>query len=175
MLDKIRSALIGVSLFVILALGGLYMYVQIKGGDGLLGNEEGSLEPTNFSTLSHTTSDDGFLLCSPDICPNAEIDEIPETFQLSAAKLRQLVADFTDNYSNINTLSFNFAANQFEFTEKLPGKPFPTVVSVKIIEVTPYSSQLVIYAYRPVGDTSKAQNRETVERWLSLMQADAAS
>lgn len=175
MLDKIRSALIGISLFVILALGGLYMYVQIKGGESFFGNNDGTLEATDFQTLVHPNDHNGFLVCSPDICPKAEIDEIPETFQISASKLRQLVADFTDNYSNINTLSFNFGTNQFEFTEKLPGKPFPTVISVKINELTPYSSQLIIYAYKPVGDSSRQQNRETVERWISLLRTAANS
>lgn len=170
MLDKIRSALIGVSLFVILALGGLYMYVQVKGGGSFFTSEEGTLEATNFATLIHPNDYEGFLVCTPDICPKAEIDEIPETFQLSPAKLRQLVADFTDSYHNINTLSFNFATNQFEFTEKLPGQPFPTVISVKIVEVTPYSSQLVIYAYKPVGSSSHEKNRNTVERWIGLLQ-----
>lgn len=175
MLDKIRSALIGASLFAILALGGLYMYVQIKGGESIFGNTEGTLQPTNFSTLNHPNEHEGFLVCVPEECPKAEIDEIPIIFKLSAPDLRQLVADFTDSYSNINAINFDFAKNQFEFTEKRPGKPFPTVVSVKIVAVTPYSSQLMMYAYKPVGETSRQQNQETVERWISLIYASATS
>ncbi len=175
MLDKFRSVLIGVSLFVIAALGGFYLYVQAGGGESLLGSKEGTLVATDFSTLEYPNNYNGYLLCSNDDCPVANSDDNSPVFDLNVSGLRQLIADYADSYKAIKTRSFDFRINQFEFTEKLPGQTFPTVISVKIVQETPYTSKLIIYAYKPVGSSAKNAQKETVERWISLLQTKAPS
>ncbi|TNE62266.1 MAG: hypothetical protein EP335_13285 [Alphaproteobacteria bacterium] len=169
MLEKFRSLAMGASLIVVLLGLAAFFLVQIGGGDKLFGGGDGSLEPVNFETLAYSPSDTGYLLCSPDLCQKAEADGNSELFNIDAQKLRTVVADYADHMPTVNTFRFDLITNQFDFTERLPGESYPSVVSVRITETTPLSSALAIYSYQPVGKSTSADHQERVERWIRLI------
>lgn len=169
MLDRFRSIVVGLSLIVIVALVSLYLVVQIGGGEDIFGESEGSLPPVDFGQLAYSADDNGYLLCPPDACGNAVADGVPPLFSVDAGRLRQLLVDFADSNPTVNTFRFDLRANQFDFTEKMPGQPFPAVVTIKIIEVDAYSSTAAIYSRQPVGSSDKADHMERVTRWLRVI------
>lgn len=173
MLERFRSVVVGLSLIVLVALVALYMVVQIGGGEDFFGDREGSLPETDFSALVYSVDDNGYLLCPAGTCPAAVADGFAPTFNVDAGRLRQLFVDFADANPTISTFRFDLAKNQFDFTERMPGKPFPAVVTVKIIAVDAYSATAAIYSRQPVGDSSKQDHADRVGRWIGVM-LDAA-
>lgn len=169
MLDKFRSLAVGLSLIVLIGLVGLYFIVQVGGGEDLFGDKDGTLPNIDFATLSYTPDDDGYLLCSADICAAAVPDGVAPVFEVNAAELRQLFVALSDGNPTIQTFRFNLPSNQFDFTERMPGKAFPAVVTVKIIPLDAYSSTAVIYSWQPVGDNDEQGHMDRVARWLRLV------
>lgn len=169
MIERFRSVVVGLSLIVIVALVALYLVVQIGGGDDLFGGREGNLPETDFSTLDYDADDVGYLLCPQELCEQAVPDGTSPVFDVDAGQLRQLFADFADANPTVRTFRFNLPASQFDFTERLPGRTFPAVVTVKIVPVDTYSSTLAVYSRQPVGDSSKEDHTDRVNRWLAVI------
>ncbi len=169
MLDRFRSIAVGLSLIVLVGLLALYFIVQIGGGEDIFGGKEGNLPPVEFNELDYVPENNGYLLCPPDVCGTAIADGVSPEFPVDAGQLRQLLIDFADSNPTIATFRFDLVANQFDFTERLPGQTFPAVVTVKIIPVSAYSSTAAIYSRQPVGDSDKADHADRVNRWLRII------
>lgn len=169
MLERIRSLVVGLSLVVVAAGLAIYFLVQIGGGDSLFGSKDGNLQSTDFVTLSYAPEQNGYLLCNADLCRNATADGNGEIFLRPVSDLRKAVADLADSLPTVKTLKFDLVNNQFEFSERLPGQTFPAVVSVRIDEAAPYTSTLSIYSYQPVGDSTPADHRDRVIRWIQML------
>ncbi|WP_262694216.1 hypothetical protein [Kordiimonas aquimaris] len=169
MLDRFRSIVVGLSMIVLLGLVGLYLFVQVGGGEELFGDNEGSLPVVDFRTLEYSDADNGYLLCSPELCEKAQPDGPSPIFQMDAGRLRQLFADFSDSNPTIKTFRFNLPASQFDFTERLPGETFPAVVTVKIISLDAYTSTAAIYSRQPIGDSNRSDHVERVSRWIKIL------
>ena len=175
MIEKIRSYLLMLSFIVIAGGLMLYMYVLASGGSTLFGDSEGNLEPVNFETLAYTIGDSGYLLCDTAICGQADADGGAEIFTIGISQLRQLIADFSDNQPTIETYNFDFAKNQFDFLERLPGETFPTVIAVQAVPINAFSSKLALYAYKPVGTNSRESNQQRAERWIVNLRERASA
>lgn len=169
MIDRFRSLVVGLSLIVLMGLVALYLIVQIGGGEDIFGEADGSLPAIDFATLDYSTEDNGFLLCQPSLCANAVPDGPGPVFQMDAGRLRQQFADLADSNPTIKTFRFNLPANQFDFTERLPGQTFPAVITVKVIEMDAYTSTVALYSRQPVGDSKKQDHADRVARWIKLL------
>lgn len=169
MLERFRSAAIGLCLLVI--LGGLmaYFIVQSGGGEKLFGGGDGTLPPTDFTVLAEDGTSGAYLLCPEDLCTNALTNGPAAQFPVSAATLRQTVADYADSMPTIRTYRFDPISGQFDFTERLPGQSLPAVITVKVLPDSNYSSRLVIYSRKPLGDNQDGEHQERVERWLRII------
>jgi len=175
MIEKIRSYLLMLSFIVIAGGLMLYMYVLASGDNSLFGDSDGNLQPVDFETLAYAIGDDGHLLCDAGFCGQASADGGAEIFNIGASRLRQLIADFSDNQPTIETHNFNFAKNQFDFLERLPGETFPTVIAVRIEPINAFSSNLMLFAYKPVGSNSRESNQQRAERWMANLQDRATA
>ena len=171
MIEKLRSYLLLLSFIVILGGLMLYMYVLAKGDSDLFGSGSGTLQPVDFETLTYQVGDSGHLLCDQALCGAADADRDAEIFNVDAGRLRQIVADYTDGLPTVETFSFDFKKNQFDFLERLPGETFPTVVTLRILRDTSFSSKLALYSVKPVGSSSVEQHAERAERWLTELHA----
>lgn len=169
MLTKIRSLLLGLSLMTVAALLALYLYVQMGKGEAIFGGSEGTLPPTDFTTLDHPNTQEGYLLCPDDLCAKAMSDGPAPRFNVDAQKLRQAIVDFADGMPTIRTHKFDIRTSQFDFLERLPGETMPTVISVRILPDTAYTSKLAIYSYKPIGELGRESHAERVERWVRLI------
>lgn len=166
MLDRFRSLAVGLSLIVLVGLLGLYFIVQLGGGEDVFGGSEGNLPPVDFTSLDYSPDDNGYLLCPSEACGAAIADGVPPVFPVDAGQLRQLFVGFADSNPTITTFRFDLVSDQFDFTERLPGKTFPAVVTVKFMRVDAYSSTVAIYSRQPVGDSDKEEHSERVARWI---------
>lgn len=169
MLDRFRSLAVGLSLIVLVGLLGLYFIVQMGGGEDIFGGREGNLPPVDFGQLDYSPEDNGYLLCPPEACGSAVADGVSPEFPVDAGQLRQLLADFADSNPTIDTFRFDLSANQFDFTERLPGQTFPAVVTIKVIAVDTYSSTIAVYSRQPVGSSAKSDHSDRVTRWLRVL------
>lgn len=169
MLERFRSAAIGLCLLVI--LGGLvaYFIVQSGGGEKLFGGGDGSLPPTDFTVLAEDGTTGAYLLCPQDLCQSSLANGPAPQFPVSAAILRQTIADYADNMPTIRTFRFDPVSSQFDFTERLPGESLPAVITVKVLPDSNYSSRLVIYSRKPLGENRDGEHQERVERWLRVI------
>lgn len=167
MLDKIRSTLLLTSFLVIAGGLMLYVYILAKGDGDIFGAGDGTLEPTDFTTLSYSLADNGYLLCDAEECPNAESNGNAERFLVDAGRLRQIVADYADLMPTVRTHSFDFRRSQFDFLERLPGETYPTVVVVRILPDGRLNSKLVYYSYKPIGNSTADEHQERAQRWIS--------
>ncbi len=171
MLDKLRSLTVGLSLLVVVAGIAVYLFVQMGGGDRLFGEGDGNLPPVVFEDLAYKPVDVGYLMCPASVCPAAEADAEAELFQVGASELRRTVADFADDLPTIRTFRFDLVTSQFDFTERLPGQGFPAVITVKVLDDTPYSSKLVLYSRQPVGESTSMDHQERLERWVRTIRS----
>ncbi|WCL54997.1 hypothetical protein [Gimibacter soli] len=169
MIDRFRQIAIFVSLIVVVGLVVLYMMVQMGGGDTLFGDREGNLEPVDFATLAYMPDQNGFLMCDEATCTAAAADGPTLRFEADAARLRQVLADFTDDNPTVRTHRFDLATSQFDFLERLPGADFPAVVTVQVIDMGPGLSGLVMYSRQPIGDSSKADHADRMARWSRML------
>lgn len=169
MLDRFRSIVVGLSLIVVVALVSLYLVVQIGGGEDIFGESEGNLPLVQFAELTYNADDNGYLLCPQNVCKQAVADGVAPIFPLDQGRLRQLLVDFADANPTVNAFRFDLRANQFDFTEKMPGQPFPAVVTVKVIGLDTYSSTIAIYSRQPIGSSDKSDHMERVTRWLRVV------
>lgn len=169
MLNKFRSLLLGLSMITIAGLLALYLYVQMGKGEAIFGGSEGTLPPTNFTELQHPIGETGYLLCSAELCSKAEPDGPAPMFDVDATILRQAIVDFTDDMPTIRTHRFDIRNNQFDFLERLPGEHMPTVISVRIIPDTAYTSKIAIYVTKPIGNIGREPHSARAERWVRLI------
>jgi len=169
MLDRFRSLVVGLSLIVVVALIGLYLFVQVGGGEDIFGDSEGSLPSVDFEQLVYNADDNGYLMCPPELCEEAVPDAPSPVFTVSESRLRQMFVAYADDNPTVDTFRFDLMANQFDFTERLPGQTFPAVMTVKIVRVDAYSSTAAIYSRQPVGSSSKSDHAERVSRWLQVI------
>ena len=169
MIDRFRSLVVGLSLIVLMGLVALYLIVQIGGGEDVFGEAEGSLPAVDFATLDYSVEDNGYLLCPANMCQNGIPDGPGPIFQMDAGHLRQQFVNYADSNPTIKTFRFNLPANQFDFTERLPGQIFPAVITVKILAVDAYTSTAAIYSRQPVGDSEKQDHADRVARWLKIL------
>ena len=169
MLERIRGYIFWICGGVVL-LGAIgYIFALTGSGTGFFGDSEGTLAPTDFSTLSFQVGENGYLLCDTLICPNATANSSPANFPGDLRAIRLMIADFADDNPSIRLRSFNPASNQFEFIERSPGRPLPAVISVKLFEAPNITTNLAIYSYQPVGNSSADDHKKRVERWLKLL------
>jgi len=173
MLEKIRSILLFLSVFVIAGGLMLYIYVLSKGDGEIFGGGSGTLPATKFTALTYQSGDKGYLLCDQTLCSNAEADGNSEPFNVSSSRLRQIVADYSDEMPTVETRNFDFKNNQFEFLERMPGETYPTVIVVRIQAGGSYSSKLVIYSFKPVGSSTHEDHQDRIERWLEQLRKRA--
>lgn len=166
MLNKIRSLLLGLSLITIAGLLALYLYVQMGKGEAIFGGGEGTLPPTDFTALAHPNEYEGYLLCDESLCTGSQADGPAATFPVNSTALRQALVDFSDGMPTIRTHRFDIRNNQFDFLERFPGDPMPTVVSVRIIPDTAYNSKIALYIFKPIGDIGKESHPERADRWI---------
>ncbi|GHF17007.1 hypothetical protein GCM10017044_09200 [Kordiimonas sediminis] len=171
MLEKFRSIVIGASVLVVVAGIGFYLFISMGGGSGLVGTEEGNFPSTDFQHLNYSPADTGFLLCDPLECPVAEADGASPVFPVSAQKLRLALLDFTDSQRTIQSRTIDIFNNKFEFTERDPGKQFPAIVSVQILEKGENQSMVLFYSYQPIGDSRSSDHADRSVRWMQMMQA----
>jgi len=171
MFEKVRSAIIGISLIVVMVGIGAYVMVQMGSGESLFGGRGGSLPPVEFKALERPYDEASFLLCDKEMCANAATDGPAPRFEVDAQTLRLALIDFADNMPTVNTFRFDPVANQFDFTERLPGESLPSVITVRIIDVDGYSSKVAVYSRTPVGDSNAASHEERVTRWLRMIES----
>ncbi|NVJ69740.1 MAG: hypothetical protein HWE08_05265 [Alphaproteobacteria bacterium] len=169
MLEKFRSLAIGLCLLAIAAGLAAYFMVQMGSGEKLFGGGSGTLPPVEFESLTYDGTEPGYLLCPDDLCTTATANGPAPRFEVNARTLRLALADYTDNMPTIRTFRFDPAANQFDFTERLPGESFPAVLTVRILDKGPYASELVIYSRKPVGDNEPGEHEKRVNRWINLL------
>ncbi|SDD82251.1 MULTISPECIES: hypothetical protein [Kordiimonas] len=175
MLEKFRSLAIGLCLFVIVIGLAVYFMVQIGGGDSLFGDESGTLETVEFETLPFDGDETGYLLCPGTLCKAATTNGPAARFEVDAGTLRLALADYVDNMPTIRTYSFDPVNNQFDFLERLPGESIPAVLTVRILDIDGYSSSLVIYSRKPIGDSKPGEHEKRVTRWLTILTSRLAS
>ncbi|PCI62580.1 MAG: hypothetical protein COB37_06715 [Kordiimonadales bacterium] len=173
MLDKVRSYLMVISFVVIAGLLGFYLYVLAKGDDLPFGSKKGDLQPAKFETTEYQFGDEGFLLCPAVLCKSADPDGDAEIFNISASKLRQVIADYSDHNPSVELHNFDFGKNQFEFLERSPGETFPTVVSIRVLQDAnlPNSSAVAVFIKKPVGSRIKEKHAARADRWLAQLHA----
>lgn len=169
MLEKFRSLAIGLCLIVIIFGLGAYVMVQTGGGEKLFGGSSGELPPVEFETLAYQGDEAGYLLCPDDLCQAANANGPAISFPVDAQKLRLAIADFSDNMPTIKLFRFDPAANQFDFTERLPGESLPAVLTVRVLPGDNYSSALAIYSRKPVGESEEGEHEKRVSRWVRLL------
>jgi len=175
MLDKFRSFALGASIIIIILGIGAYLMIRMNGGESLLGAREGSLPAVNFSALDYTADQPGYLMCDPAVCPSATPDEAGVAFTVSRQKLRRTLVSFTDNTPTIRTLRMDIIHNQFDFTERLPGESFPSVIAVRILG-TPAgdkaeTASLALYSYSPMGSVTSPDHKARLQRWVRMIKA----
>lgn len=169
MLDRFRSFIIGLSLLVIMALMAMYFIVAVGSGEEIFGDKDGTLPKVDFATLIYSPDFTGYLACDADRCPNSVADSPPPVFEIGAPALRQFLVDFADARPTVDVFRFDLPANQFDFTERLPGQTFPAVITVKIISIDAYRSTALLYSRQPVGDSDKQDHSDRVVRWLAMI------
>jgi len=173
MLEKFRTYLLMISFLVIAGGLMLYIYVLAKGDGEAFGGIKGTLQPTDFTSLTYAVGDSGYLMCSLSLCAAADADADAEPFNLSASKLRQILADYADTSPAVSIHDFDFRNNQYDFVERLPGQTFPNVISVRVIANTDYTSRLAYYSYRPVGSSDAEDHRQNAARWIAELHSIA--
>ncbi len=170
MFEKFRAAALGLSVLVI--LGGILAYIMVQSGGGkILGDRGGNLPPVAFETLERSFDASSFLLCAKTLCLAAEVDGPAQRFEVDVQTLRLAIVDYADNMPTVRTFRFDPVLNQFDFTERLPGETLPAVITVRILDIDPYASELVIYSRTPLGDSSHEDHEERVARWLRLIRS----
>ncbi len=169
MLDQIRGYIFWICGGVVLIGVIAYIFAITGSGTSFFGDSNGTLEPTNFKALNFSLSENGYLLCSKDICPNAKANGQLANFPGDIRRLRLILADFADDNPTIRFRSFNPVTNQFEFSERSPGHPLPAVISIKLIEVANKKTEMAIYTYQPIGDSSLDDHKNRINRWLRLI------
>jgi hypothetical protein len=166
MLDRFRTLIYWACGIVLLV--GVLAYIMVLNGSAssFFDDQRGTLQPTDFGSLSFTPDADGYLLCDPSACPDAEPNGPMPVFPLSPADLRLIFASISDSAPNITLRDFNPATNQLEFIERLASDPLPTVISIRLLERAQSQTAVAIYSYKPVGSSDAKDHQERVERWL---------
>lgn len=169
MFSKLRTIILGLSA-LILAAG--WIYIQTK-NDSAAGSK-GTLQPVDFAALTHKPSDENYLMCDTLLCPNAEADTAPVTLPTDVKTTRSLVAVMIDTSQFLTAHNYDFAINQFDILVKDPRRPFPSVLTLKLFETDWGQTEVIAYAYRPVGDNRKEENILTLRTWTDALAELAA-
>ncbi|UTW54863.1 hypothetical protein [Kordiimonas sp. SCSIO 12610] len=169
MLERIRGYIFWVCGGVVL-LGALgYIFALTGSGQSLFGSNDGTLEPTNFAQLTFSTNENGYLLCNKSTCPNANPNNIAARFLSNIRSIRLNLADYADNNPLVRLRSFDPTNNQFEFLERSPGRPYPAIVSIKLTEAPNQATDIAIYTYQPIGNSTPDDHKDRVEKWLRVL------
>lgn len=161
--EKFRTWVIGLSGVVIVAGLGFWFYVSSSDSSITMGH--GRLKPVDFTSLDYEPKDPGYLLCN-NLCKAADADGSSPILTSMSRDVRQILADMGDQMPGVQIRNFDLAINQFDYTERLPGETFPTVISIRLEDMELGLTLVTIYSYKPVGDSDDLDHKARVERWV---------
>ena len=172
MFEVIRRSAMTLSILVV--VGGLAFYFYAVTG-GSSDWAAGSYEPVRFASLRHNPAGTAFLACSNPACGSTEADTASILLNAPLATVRQQVAQITDTGPRFKMLSFDIVNSQFEIGEQIPGKPFYGIVSVLLLPYGETKTEMIVYAYQPVGAHQKGDNVARADEIIQTIQAQTGS
>lgn len=168
-LEKTRSYILSISLFIVAAGVLAWFYISGEGGSAIRDTHSGNLRVIDFQTLK--TEDDDYLMCAPAACLESEVDAKSDIYNVSRSELSQALFSYTDNNVLIRTYRRDLSLWQFDFTERLNSEKFPHVITVQLIAISPEQSSLNIYSRSELGGSNTIVHKERVDRWLRFMES----
>ncbi len=159
---------IGVSILVV-AFG---IYLMMSGNDSMFSDGDGSIKRIEFSTFIRGEALDDYLICPEDYCTSTRPDAISPEIGQSVNLLRDKLLTFVDSQPNINIHELDPVNQQFTFITHDSSKPFPDVITVRLIALTNNISTMAIYSRTLIGEVRANLNKDRAERWLALLSRD---
>lgn len=153
--------------FVVVAVGA---WLMLGNNDDMLSEDnQGNLEKIDFPTFIRGKALDGYLICPEDYCSATRPDAISPEINQSARILRDRLLDFADSQQNISMKELDPVNQQYSFLAHDSSKPFPDVITVRIISISENWSSVAIYSRTLIGEVRSNLNKTRSERWLSLL------
>jgi uncharacterized protein (DUF1499 family) len=137
---------------------------------GLFGSPD--LGPVEFTTLRRRTTPNDALICSADICPQAQPDAEPPVFPVPSAHLRSLVSEAA--LAEPGTSLIDKGPQQDRYLVRTRFMRFPDTVVVQVFDRGEDASTLALYSRSQVGSSDFGVNKRRLERWVARIGALAA-
>jgi uncharacterized protein (DUF1499 family) len=137
---------------------------------GLFGSPD--LGPVEFATLRRRSTPNDSLICSADLCPQAQPDAEPPVFPLPGANLRNIVAEVA--LAEPGTSLLDQGQEQDRYLVRTRLMRFPDTVVVQVLDRGEGSSTLALYSRSQVGSSDFGVTRRRIERWVARIGALAA-
>ncbi|MDF2973936.1 MAG: hypothetical protein K0R61_4386, partial [Microvirga sp.] len=137
---------------------------------GLFGSPD--LGPVEFATLRRRTTPNDALICSADICPQANPDAESPVFPVASARLRSLVTEVA--LAEPGTRLHDKGQEQDRYLVRTRFMRFPDTVVVQVFDRGEDASTLALYSRSQVGRSDFGVNRRRIERWVARIGTLAA-
>lgn len=127
---------------------------------------EPDLGPVDFGSLRRPKVPNNALAAPPSVCGHARADIIPPDFDVSAARLRAIVAEVAAEEPNTELVHADPKNEQDRYVVRSRVLRFPDTVDVKVIDRGAGRSTLAIYSRSQVGKADFGVNRKRLRRWI---------
>jgi uncharacterized protein (DUF1499 family) len=123
------------------------------------------LGPVDFASLRRPPGANA-LVAPPSVCAHARADLIPPDFPVSAARLREIVAEVAISETNTSLVHADEKLGQDRYVARSRVFHFPDTIDVKIMDRGEGRSTLAMYSRSQVGRGDFGANLGRLKRWL---------
>ncbi|MBD2746576.1 DUF1499 domain-containing protein [Microvirga sp. BT688] len=137
---------------------------------GVFGSPD--LGSVDFATLKRRTNPNDALICSADVCPQAQADAQPPVFPVPAARLRSIVSEVA--LAEPGTSLLDRGPQQDRYLVRTRLMRFPDTVVMQVFDRGEDASTLAVYSRSQIGRSDFGVNRRRLERWVARVGTLAA-
>jgi uncharacterized protein (DUF1499 family) len=130
------------------------------------------LGPVEFATLKRRSTPNDALICSADLCPQAQPDAEPPVFSIPGTRLRSLVSEVA--LAEPGTTLLDRGQEQDRYLVRTRLMRFPDTVVVQVFDRGQGASTLALYSRSQIGRSDFGVNRRRIERWVARIGTLAA-
>ncbi|NQW00677.1 MAG: DUF1499 domain-containing protein [Rhodospirillales bacterium] len=158
--------------FIILLVVALLVLVAFVGRDRVLASLFGPLDlrPVDFSSLVLGPNPNQFLVCPPDFCAATPHMASP-LFAVPVAELRQRWMDLLKTRPNMETVTADDQALQYDYIQRSKIMRFPDSITLRFLQAPAGGSTLAIYSRSHYGKSDFGVNEARVRSWLAQLAA----
>lgn len=128
----------------------------------------GTIEKTDFATLTAPATPNWYLICPPEICPNIQAQARAPEFDLPAERLQSVLVAMIQSLPN--AMIVEETPRRLYVVDRTAFVRWPDHVVIEVMPLGDNASTLILFSRSQYGRSDFGENKSRMENWLSRLE-----